>query len=341
YGPTPSTGVSQGREGVEVPSAAGGMAPSPSSEEFGLSRPSGGVRVSPVPEGGGMSPTMDQPADLSTTPEGAGDVSEGLTVFGGPTSRETREDLAEADETPDFFPDEPVVVPKRTAKTPLSTSPSRTGVEAAVEARSEETPATSTPPVDRRSPGGWEEATAGASVEDARSAAATAEPVESTRSRGGTKKTAARTGERTGARKAAAKATKRATSKKAATAPSGRGAARSPARQDTADATRVVRGQPGRGAGRAGETPAPPAGPAPEVASRGARGSKRAGRGTTEDAARAELAKIKGLGPAKQEALLREFGSLEAIRAASLEQLTAIRGIGETTAREILAQARR
>ncbi|HEX2026380.1 MAG TPA: helix-hairpin-helix domain-containing protein [Nitriliruptorales bacterium] len=61
---------------------------------------------------------------------------------------------------------------------------------------------------------------------------------------------------------------------------------------------------------------------------------------TTGVAARRELNKVRGLGPAKQRALLDAFGSLEAIRAASVQELTQVRGVGEATAREILRQPR-
>jgi hypothetical protein len=56
---------------------------------------------------------------------------------------------------------------------------------------------------------------------------------------------------------------------------------------------------------------------------------------TTGAAARAILADIKGVGPAKQDALLKAFGSLEDMRSASVEELTAVNGIGETLAGEI------
>jgi predicted flap endonuclease-1-like 5' DNA nuclease len=53
---------------------------------------------------------------------------------------------------------------------------------------------------------------------------------------------------------------------------------------------------------------------------------------TTGAAARAVLADIKGVGPAKQDALLKAFWSLEDMRAASVEDLTAVSGIGEALA---------
>lgn len=59
---------------------------------------------------------------------------------------------------------------------------------------------------------------------------------------------------------------------------------------------------------------------------------------TDSDALRTELAKVKGIGPAKQEALVSRFGSLDAIRDADVEILTDVPGIGYATAREILDQ---
>lgn len=59
---------------------------------------------------------------------------------------------------------------------------------------------------------------------------------------------------------------------------------------------------------------------------------------TDSDRLRTELAKVKGVGPAKQEALVARFGSLEAIREAEVEDLTDVSGIGYATAREILEQ---
>ncbi len=356
------------------PDPASGFSRSP---EAGVTAaPGGTVGVSSASAAGGMSRAMDDPASVTTPSD---ETSEGLTVFAAPTTRETSEDFAEVEPTPDFFAgrlapqsargslaeeaaarsepeflaearsepeflaearsepeflaeeaaaqsepeflaeeaaarsepefleDEPAVVPKRTAKAPVRTGLNRTGAEAAAEARTEER-RTSTRP-------------SGASVGDV-SSRAPGEPAPSTRSRSGTKKTAARAGERTGAKKTAAKAAKKATSRKSAvTSAAGRGPARAATAKDARDTTGVA------------STRTDPA--------LAAKGSRRAARQTTREAARAELAKIKGLGPAKQEALLREFGSIEAIRAATIEQLTSIRGIGETTAREILAQARR
>ncbi len=63
--------------------------------------------------------------------------------------------------------------------------------------------------------------------------------------------------------------------------------------------------------------------------------ARKAAKKTTGTAARLELARVRGVGPAKQEALLREFGSLEAIRAASVEELMRVRGIGAATARQL------
>ncbi len=47
------------------------------------------------------------------------------------------------------------------------------------------------------------------------------------------------------------------------------------------------------------------------------------------------LAGVRGLGPAKQSALLDTFGSLEAIRGASVEELAAVKGVGPALATAI------
>ncbi|MFN2557737.1 MAG: helix-hairpin-helix domain-containing protein [Nitriliruptorales bacterium] len=308
YGPTPSTGFSRSPEGTGVTPATGGLGVSPVTEDMGFSRPPSGMRASPQPGATGVSPATGDAVGVTTPSEQAGETSEGLKVLPGRSEREAPEESSEDESVPDFLADRPVVVPKRTAKSPLGTDLQRTAAESTAPARTEEMP-TATPPA------------AGPSPEDATSGAASSQASTSTPSPTGAKKTSARAGERTRAKKSAAKATKKATSKKAAMAPAaGRGTARRAPAKEATDATSVP-GQPGR--------------------AESVKSSKRPARLTREDAARAELAKIRGLGPAKQEALLREFGSIEAIRAASIEQLTSIRGIGETTAREILAQAHR
>ena len=48
-----------------------------------------------------------------------------------------------------------------------------------------------------------------------------------------------------------------------------------------------------------------------------------------------ELDKIKGIGPKRRKALLEAFGDVEAIRAAGLEEIAAVKGVDITTAREI------
>lgn len=62
---------------------------------------------------------------------------------------------------------------------------------------------------------------------------------------------------------------------------------------------------------------------------------KTAAAGTTGAAAKRRLAEVKGVGPAKQQALLDAFGSLEAIRDASVGELTDVKGVGEATAQEL------
>lgn len=66
--------------------------------------------------------------------------------------------------------------------------------------------------------------------------------------------------------------------------------------------------------------------------------AKKTAKKTTGKAARERLDEIKGLGPAKQKALLSEFGSLEAIRDADVEALQQVKGIGAATAEEIQKQ---
>jgi len=56
---------------------------------------------------------------------------------------------------------------------------------------------------------------------------------------------------------------------------------------------------------------------------------------TTGAAARAQLAEISGLGPAKQDALLKKFGNLEAIRGASMDDLSQVKGVGDALAKRI------
>lgn len=62
---------------------------------------------------------------------------------------------------------------------------------------------------------------------------------------------------------------------------------------------------------------------------------KATSRGTTGAAARTVLSGIKGVGPAKQDALLKKFKSLEAIRDASIEEIASLDGVGPTAAKTI------
>jgi predicted flap endonuclease-1-like 5' DNA nuclease len=57
--------------------------------------------------------------------------------------------------------------------------------------------------------------------------------------------------------------------------------------------------------------------------------------GTRGAKARTELSQIKGVGPAKQDALLKMFGSLEAMADASVDELTAVKGVGAAVATEL------
>lgn len=52
---------------------------------------------------------------------------------------------------------------------------------------------------------------------------------------------------------------------------------------------------------------------------------------------RSRLSEIPGVGPTREKDLLRKFGSLKAIREASTDELASVRGVGPTTARQILA----
>jgi excinuclease ABC subunit C len=53
---------------------------------------------------------------------------------------------------------------------------------------------------------------------------------------------------------------------------------------------------------------------------------------------RSRLSEIRGVGPAREQELLQRFGSLEAIRGATLEELAATPGVGPGTAQRILAE---
>ena len=57
--------------------------------------------------------------------------------------------------------------------------------------------------------------------------------------------------------------------------------------------------------------------------------------GTRGKRARAVLSEIKGVGPAKQDALLKRFGSLEEMASASIEDLSAVKGVGPSVAQQI------
>ncbi len=56
---------------------------------------------------------------------------------------------------------------------------------------------------------------------------------------------------------------------------------------------------------------------------------------TTGEAALQRLGEIKGVGPSKQEALLAAFGSIEAIRDATFDELVAVNGVGPALAEQI------
>ena len=50
---------------------------------------------------------------------------------------------------------------------------------------------------------------------------------------------------------------------------------------------------------------------------------------------KSELDEIEGIGEKKKQALLKEFGSIEGIKKASIEEITNIKGINEELARKI------
>jgi predicted flap endonuclease-1-like 5' DNA nuclease len=56
---------------------------------------------------------------------------------------------------------------------------------------------------------------------------------------------------------------------------------------------------------------------------------------TTGAAARDILRSIKGVGPAKQDALLKQYKSIEAIKAASVDEIASLDGLGPTAAKKI------
>ncbi len=52
---------------------------------------------------------------------------------------------------------------------------------------------------------------------------------------------------------------------------------------------------------------------------------------------RSELLDVPGVGPARQKALMKAFGSLKGVRSASVEEIAAVPGIGPRLAQEIVA----
>lgn len=63
--------------------------------------------------------------------------------------------------------------------------------------------------------------------------------------------------------------------------------------------------------------------------------AEQAAQASTGEAAREVLSEVKGVGPAKQEALLERFPSVEALRAASVGELAEVKGVGVAIAAEI------
>ncbi|MDP8970411.1 MAG: helix-hairpin-helix domain-containing protein [Actinomycetota bacterium] len=60
-----------------------------------------------------------------------------------------------------------------------------------------------------------------------------------------------------------------------------------------------------------------------------------AARAATGESAREVLSEVKGVGPAKQDALLERFPSIEALKAASVSELAEVKGVGVAIAAEI------
>ncbi|MDX1510390.1 MAG: hypothetical protein R3249_03505 [Nitriliruptorales bacterium] len=80
--------------------------------------------------------------------------------------------------------------------------------------------------------------------------------------------------------------------------------------------------------------------PTPEGPTTPKRPASRGGRpGTEQD--RQLLARIKGVGPARQDQLLEAFGTAAAVGEASVEEIAALRGISESMAKDIRRRARR
>ena len=53
---------------------------------------------------------------------------------------------------------------------------------------------------------------------------------------------------------------------------------------------------------------------------------------------KSDLDEIEGIGPAKKQALLKKFGSVENIKQASIQELSEVKGINEELARKILGR---
>ena len=57
-----------------------------------------------------------------------------------------------------------------------------------------------------------------------------------------------------------------------------------------------------------------------------------------KSAIRSSLDEVEGIGPKRRQALLKRFGSIEAIRQASLEELAAVPGMNRRAAEELKEQ---
>jgi predicted flap endonuclease-1-like 5' DNA nuclease len=75
-----------------------------------------------------------------------------------------------------------------------------------------------------------------------------------------------------------------------------------------------------------------------KASTRKASAKKASTKKTTGAAARARLTEISGLGPAKQDALLKAFGNLESISSASADELAQVKGVGDALAKRIKDQ---
>lgn len=109
--------------------------------------------------------------------------------------------------------------------------------------------------------------------------------------------------------------------------------ASTPGGGQTRTVRRVVRKADGASSPATPATTGSPATPATPAAAAQKSPSSRSG--TRGKRAREVLSQVKGVGPAKQDALLKKFGSLEDIAEASIKDLTSVKGVGEAVAKKL------